>query len=742
MKATPIKVRSKSNIDSTDEIQMSFDVEGQAKLAAILIDLYSDLWSAIIREYSANGWDSHVSAGQTRPIEVMLPTLKDPNFRVKDYGVGMSLADIRDIYSKYGASTKDDDNGQIGAYGLGCKSALSVSPAFTVIAIKDGIKNVVIVSREENSLGKITPVAQVETTEENGVEISIVADCNPHEFAEKAQTVFFTWPKGSVLIDGMPPKRSMYDSKKYLHLGNDAYMSHEKEGYNNHVESGLLINMGGIGYPVTASQYETLIKAARRIGSVAPGHVTSHHLILTVPLGSVDLVPSREGIRWSQKSTDTVAQKLKETLGLIVSTLQAKLDVITDRAELFNPEILGLGRSFSPYFVEGDLKWNGEKFPGTLKFEEGPLTGPASVNCVMGYHNSRRSRSYYGMEFNFGFNDHYNRSLEVKTDKTQRNHSSGHWIFIQCGTKEVVPSEMHNHVKSFAKAKGVNTGNVNAVYIVDDLLTRNKWLEAALTRDDTNLFSVTVDELIEASKEYRREQSRLNRLATKGIETRYSLSMVKEINSYKQRIETTMTISELQDALDKDDTLQIFADEVVFTTANKEKEGSAAFFLPENVIVVYMRGARKADTFAKKASFPVRTDLAEFLAEAMISKIEETEFEDFFYELHLGHDLCTFGSKLKKLPEGFLKSIFARKNSGRGNTRLILQHMNNIKEMEGTVFPEIPYVVKGREIVEAAALFFEDGMPWNLDSRSAAYKKQIEAYLGSVSDTIDKIVSK
>lgn len=734
MKASPLRVRSKSNLGVTDTIEMSFDPKGQVKLAAILIDLYSDIWAAILREYAANGWDSHVSAGQKRPIEVTLPTINDRVLRFRDYGLGMDMHDIGDIYSKYGASTKDNDNDQIGSYGLGCKSALSVSPSFTVTAIKNGIKNVVIVSREENSLGRITPVLQIETDEPNGVGIAIPVDASPQDFASKAENVFFTWPKGSVLIDGKPPVESIYDESKFLDLGNKAFMSHEKcNGYSyGGSEQGLLVNMGGIGYPVNDIQYRLLLDTARRRDSVSAGALMEHKLIITVPMGDIDLIPSREGIRWTKKSTDTVVEKLTETMGLIVSSIQKKINLIENREELFCKDLFQLGKSFPSYFQDGTLTWNNEKFPQV--FELNPISSSAkpSYNCGAKYKNSRLSKGYIGPTFNFGFN---NRSETIEISESGSFNSQ--WVFIDCRDSELSPSDLHNQVKSLIKSRSLGI-SVNVVYMVDDNLPTNKWLMALFNQANNNIMSITVDELIAEATEYRKSQARKSRQNIKTAEPVYTVSVVKGSVEDRKRIDTTMKASEIKEMVEQNPEIQVFADEVIFSTANSEHSMSAMFFLPDNALIVYMRGARKASAFVKNVDFDVRVDLADYLAENMVQKIEQLDFKEYFSELHMGYDICNFGSLLN-LPEGFLKECC--KGSKRYSpTRLILEHMNQVKKIDGAVFPEIDYVIKSRKILEIGALFFEDPQHWTLSRRSNAYRSQMESYLIGISDKIDNIV--
>src|SRR6478736_9578308 len=94
------------NVPTNDVTSMTIDAAGGAHIMSLLTDMYSDQELAVLREYTSNGIDAHRAAGQTLPIEVHLPSALSPNFIVQDYGTGMSLDDIKYIYSSYGASTK------------------------------------------------------------------------------------------------------------------------------------------------------------------------------------------------------------------------------------------------------------------------------------------------------------------------------------------------------------------------------------------------------------------------------------------------------------------------------------------------------------------------------------------------------------------------------------------------------------------------------------------------------------
>ena len=86
----------------------SFKIKATEKTFNILSSqLYSDKIRAVIRELSTNAWDSQVLAGnQDRPFVIHLPSMMEPYFSIRDYGVGLSVKDVLTLYSTYFESTK------------------------------------------------------------------------------------------------------------------------------------------------------------------------------------------------------------------------------------------------------------------------------------------------------------------------------------------------------------------------------------------------------------------------------------------------------------------------------------------------------------------------------------------------------------------------------------------------------------------------------------------------------------
>ena len=135
--------------------------------------LYTDKMLAFVREYSSNAVDAHVEAGiPDRPIKVQWPTIWDPTFRVRDYGRGLSLEQIRDVFTVLGVSTKREDNSQIGAYGFGCKAGHAYSDTFGIVSHHGGKRYECLSVIDESNVGQIL-VMDVSDSDETGLEISV-----------------------------------------------------------------------------------------------------------------------------------------------------------------------------------------------------------------------------------------------------------------------------------------------------------------------------------------------------------------------------------------------------------------------------------------------------------------------------------------------------------------------------------------------------------------------------------------
>ena len=98
------------------EFDFKIGKDGYAHIFGILRNqLYSDKPLAVAREYMVNAYDSHVAAGKGDvPFHVSLPNAIFPNFRVRDFGVGLSEEEMEEVFASYGESTKRESNDYVG----------------------------------------------------------------------------------------------------------------------------------------------------------------------------------------------------------------------------------------------------------------------------------------------------------------------------------------------------------------------------------------------------------------------------------------------------------------------------------------------------------------------------------------------------------------------------------------------------------------------------------------------------
>lgn len=326
-KAFTSGVEVQTNFHVDDTTRMSVDTHGAAHIMSLLTDLYSDPEGTVLREYVSNALDSHVAAGSNDPVQVFLPSGLSNNFVVQDYGTGMSAQEVREIYSSYGKSTKRNDMTQIGAYGLGCKSALTMVQSFTLVSIKDGEKTVAAISRGEDGVGEIKILKVSETDEPNGVRVSIpVSDVS--KFLTKAKMFFFTMQPGRVLIDGEEISHNLYNSDYSLVDGTTTYISRNWEtnsGWRNSVN----VVMGDVAYKINLNEISNHVKYDTR-NSVYFNTINGYSLPFSVysiiPIASIDLTPSREDIRYSDRTKKFLALLVEQIASRFIAHIQKDIE--------------------------------------------------------------------------------------------------------------------------------------------------------------------------------------------------------------------------------------------------------------------------------------------------------------------------------------------------------------------------------------------------------------------------------
>lgn len=136
-------------------IQASIDIEDLSHIFETLSDNYKDPYGSIVRELTSNCIDANVASD--KPDEISEIGIKrDENYNkyiyFKDFGNGMSPEFMEKIYMKYGKSTKRNTNNQLGFFGIGSKSPLSIRNEYYIDSIVDGIMYSYIIYKGDNGV--------------------------------------------------------------------------------------------------------------------------------------------------------------------------------------------------------------------------------------------------------------------------------------------------------------------------------------------------------------------------------------------------------------------------------------------------------------------------------------------------------------------------------------------------------------------------------------------------------------
>jgi len=327
-------------------IGMTIDEGAMAHIMSVLTDLYSDPIAAVVREYSTNGYDAHVEAGVTRPIEITLPSEYAQTFSVRDFGLGLDLDDLYRIYSRYGASTKRESNDVVGMLGLGCKSGLTFTNQFSIVSVKNGVQITALVYLQENGVGAIDVVDTKASNEPSGVLITIPVDHSHRAFHNAASAFFRFWPKGSVLVDGNEPL-SFFDEDGWTKVNDSTYVK-PTSYWNGSIE----IVMGNVCYKYGGdSPFD---------GTNDKVDLRKANVIHFAPIGSVQFAPSRESLMDSKTTKAYVNAMAMTTAKEMVRAWEQGIANAANEIEAMKIAHATKG------IVTATAKWRGKEIPQQL----------------------------------------------------------------------------------------------------------------------------------------------------------------------------------------------------------------------------------------------------------------------------------------------------------------------------------------------------------------------------------------
>ena len=287
-------------------------------------DFYSNKELAPIREYSTNARDAHIQAGiPERPIEVTLPSQLSPELRIRDFGKGLTIENLNDIYFKYWKSTKRGTNEQNGCLGIGAKSAFAYTAAYTVTTWCAGMKTVA--TGQKNGYADVIFHQPNVNGEPDGVEIVIpIQQKDITKFVHEATELFKYW-------DIRPIFHNVEESvlkEAFTIMDNKPFLSGEgwavrPAGYGKGESKAI---MGFVPYTIDWEQVKNSLtpEISQKIGGIFT-FLEENLTALYFDNGTLSFTPNRESLQYNEPTVNALSQKLVLIYESLLSIITTKV---------------------------------------------------------------------------------------------------------------------------------------------------------------------------------------------------------------------------------------------------------------------------------------------------------------------------------------------------------------------------------------------------------------------------------
>lgn len=279
-------------------------------------NLYEKPLESFLRETVANAIDATKESGNDTPVLIYISCENNINTKIfiRDYGTGLSPERFDKIYKNIGSSTKRDSNDYIGAFGIGRFSCLSLSDECYITSYFNNKKYEYIIYRGNNQVN-IDLINTSDTEESNGLMVSVEKEWITLDNLKSALEKLFLLNIHIVL--NIEKNSYSYVSKsnieRLISSINEKKSIEYKNFYSipNAVTEVSGVEMGGIIYPC---KYRDIPKGC----------------IVKVPMGSLLLTPSREGIQDNNKNQGIIDKHIKlaiEEMTIMLSKQKTVEDV-------------------------------------------------------------------------------------------------------------------------------------------------------------------------------------------------------------------------------------------------------------------------------------------------------------------------------------------------------------------------------------------------------------------------------
>lgn len=297
----------------------TFRMEMNAMAFHSVIDgIYADKVAAPFRELCTNARDGHAANGNLdEPFDVYLPSIINPIFKVRDYGIGLSHDGIMGMYTTMFASSKRDSNDAVGMIGLGSKSPFAYTSAFSVTSWFEGVQRIYSAFIGSSGVPEIALMHETESDERGGMEVQFpVKQEDVTKFRDAAQRVLFGFDPFPNILN----ERFVRTEPVINYSGDDWTMY----ASNTVPFTTLMARQGCVLYPIDPGPLgQNLAKPS--YGQTNSSSIYTWPIVIDFPIGDLDVATSREALGYTPKT---------------IANLKAKIDTVMESmTKLIDKEI-------------------------------------------------------------------------------------------------------------------------------------------------------------------------------------------------------------------------------------------------------------------------------------------------------------------------------------------------------------------------------------------------------------------
>lgn len=349
-----------------EEIKFEVDTLNPAIMIKIVSDMYPNPRQTLLTEYVQNALDSHSEAGcPERPVEIQLPTELEPNYIVRDYGIGMTEKDITDTFRYVFRSTKNTEEDKLGGFGIG-KLVFGAYSGIMYLDLFDGenVQNYLV--RLKDGFAGCQEQYTAPSKEPKGVQVTVpvfTKDINyfrdvavfqygflgtqPKILGEEGFfDEFNEWRTNKLLVETDDSKNRLFNCKvEYL-----------PPFIGNHTRHALAL-IGGLPFKIdmgTLSQNTSTKRDQDAIDILQDRFFT-----LEFGPNDVDIVPSRDNLKYNMKTCRAVLHRMCELMDRVYAYIEKEMENIETLPELWETAVTFRRQGLINTAHVKKLEWDG-----------------------------------------------------------------------------------------------------------------------------------------------------------------------------------------------------------------------------------------------------------------------------------------------------------------------------------------------------------------------------------------------